>query len=68
MSNGTFHLITMLLVALPVCVLVTGKAGGPWWMPNITREHTPGMYWLTVVLQVAVLIAFVTTGRMWDPR
>ena len=68
MSNFSYYSMVLLLTSVLVWQLISGKALGTWWFPRITREDNPGAYWLVVAVQGAILIAFLTTGKIWNIR
>jgi hypothetical protein len=68
MSNLTYYLLTLLMVAVLVWQVLTGKALGTWWSGPISRQDNPGAYWFAVAAQGALLIAFLMTGKSWPVR
>jgi hypothetical protein len=68
MSNLTYSLMAIFLAAVLVSQLASGNALGTWWRPRITCRHSPGFYWVSVVIQGVILVAFLMTGKMWHVR
>jgi hypothetical protein len=59
-------LFALLLGGLVLGQLITGKALDRRWRPTITREDDPGWYWFMLLVQSAILIAVVVTGKtLW---
>ena len=57
------HLLTVVLTGLVLWQLVTGNALGRNWRPSVNRQDNPGMYWLVVLSQSAILIYVLVTGK-----
>lgn len=51
------------LAGLVLGQLITGKALDRSWRPAIAREDNPRMYWFIVLLQSALLIVILLTGK-----
>jgi hypothetical protein len=68
MSNLTYSLMAIFLAAVLVWQLASDNALGTWWRPRTTRRGSPGVYWVSVVIQGAILVAFLMTGKMWHVR
>jgi hypothetical protein len=48
--------------------LASGRAFGPWWRPTVQRDDAPRAYWLRLVTQAAILLAFLLTAKDWHLR
>jgi hypothetical protein len=68
MSNSSYFLTALFLAGVLAWQLVSGNALGVWWNPRITRRDNPGAYWLVVVMQGAIFLAFLMTGKTWHVR
>lgn len=68
MSNLSYYLMALLLAAVLVWRLISGKALGTWWFSGITRQGNPGAYWFVLAVQGVIFIAFLTTGKTWNIR
>ena len=56
-------LLTVVLTGLVLWQLVTGNALGRDWRPCANRKDKPGIYWLIVLSQSAILIFVLVTGK-----
>ena len=68
MSTAARDLLALLLAAVLIWQLVSGRALGTWWLPTLTREASPRAYWFSLALQGAILVALVLTGGTWTIR
>jgi hypothetical protein len=68
MSNVTYSLMALFLAGVLVWQLVSGSGLGAWWYPRITRQDNPRSYWIVVVIQGAIFILFLVTGKTWHVR
>jgi hypothetical protein len=69
MSPGQYHLFLLFLAAVLLWQLLSGRALGVWWRPNITRKNDPLVYWLVLAVQGAILIAILINGTStWNFR
>lgn len=68
MTNATYYGMAWFLAAVLVWQFISGQALGAWWRPRLGRRENPRGYWLVLAVQVAIFIAFVTTGKTWHVR
>ena len=68
MSNLGYALMALLLAAVLAWQLMSGRALGTWWYPDITRQDAPRAYWFVIAVQGVMLIVFLLTGKTWHLR
>jgi hypothetical protein len=69
MSANNYHLFLFLLVCVLLWQLVSGRALGVWWRPNVTRKDNPRTYWVFVAAQAIIFIGILATGiETWNFR
>jgi hypothetical protein len=69
MSNTTYVLVAAFMAAVLVWQVVSGVSSVVWWWrPRVARRENPGIFWTAIALQLAVLVAFLLTGRSWQLR
>lgn len=68
MSNASYWGFALLLTAVVVWQLATGRALGSGWFRGPTRREQPAAYWFVVAVQGAILVSFLMTGRAWHVR
>ncbi len=68
MINLSYALMALFLAAVLAWQLISGRALGTWWYPNITRQDNPRAYWFVVAVQGVILVAFLLTGKTWHLR
>lgn len=56
-------LFALVLAGLVAWQLFTGKALDRHWRPCLTRQDSPGGYWITVLFQAALLVVVLVTGK-----
>ncbi|HYM34365.1 MAG TPA: hypothetical protein VET48_03160 [Steroidobacteraceae bacterium] len=68
MSDAMYHGLALLLAAVLLWQLISGKALGTWTRPVVARANDPGIYWILLTIHCAILIIFLLTGKSWHLR
>lgn len=69
MNGFTYYLLAIFLVSVLIWQIVTGITSVAWlWHSRITREDKPIFFWGILAVQLAILIAFLVTGKSWQIR
>jgi hypothetical protein len=64
MSDLKFYLLGLSMLACIGWQGWHGVTGFSWlWKPRVTREDEPGLFWVLLALQAAVLSLFLATAR-----
>jgi hypothetical protein len=63
MSSADRLVGVLLFVGMMLWQLASGRAFGPWWRPTVERDNAPRSYWLRLVTQAAVLLAFLLMAK-----
>ena len=63
MNSVPEFLFALVGVGVVLWQLITGKAYGGSWGGSVTRQENPGMYWFLVLVQSAILIIVLVTGK-----
>lgn len=69
MSDAGYYLIALILLAAIAWQLVAGfTSAPPRYAKKITRQDRPGLCWIILAAQGAVLVLFLLTSRSWTLR
>jgi hypothetical protein len=64
MHTLLYYLIVLVLGAVLVVQLRSGRAGWEWWDKRTTyRDQYPGGYWAMMIIQLVLFIYFVLHGK-----